>query len=43
MGLEAARKELWEQYCCAAEVLETLSGKTAFLGQLLNYIVHRDY
>lgn len=43
MGLEAAKKELWEQYCCAAEVLKTLSGKTAFLKQLLNYIVHRDY
>ena len=35
MGAEAARKELWEQYCRAAAVLEQLSCKTTFLKHLL--------
>ncbi len=43
LGTEGARKEMWEHYCQAMEELESVRGNTAFLKQLLNYIVKRDH
>ncbi len=43
LGEEAARKEMWEHYCLAVEALQDVPRNTAFLKQLLSYIVNRDY
>ena len=43
LGKEGARKEMWENYCLAMEALEKVPRNTAFLKQLLNYIVNRDH
>jgi geranylgeranyl pyrophosphate synthase len=43
LGLEEAKKAMWEHYCLAMEVLQTVPLKTTFLRHLLNYIVHRDH
>nr|WP_309100903.1 polyprenyl synthetase family protein [Fredinandcohnia onubensis] len=43
LGLEGAKKEMWEHYCKAMEVLQDLQLKTSFLKQILNYFVHRDH
>ncbi|MDP4128024.1 MAG: polyprenyl synthetase family protein, partial [Bacillota bacterium] len=43
LGSEGARKEMWEHYCLAMEHLEYVPRNTAFLKQLLNYIVKRDH
>ena len=42
LGLEGARKEMWEHYCQAMEKLNFIPHNTAFLKQLLNYMVKRD-
>ncbi|MCL6604962.1 MAG: polyprenyl synthetase family protein [Paenibacillus sp.] len=42
LGLEGARKEMWEHYCHAIETLNKMSHNTAFLKHLLNYIISRD-
>lgn len=42
LGLEGARKEMWEHYCLAMEELKEMPRNTAFLKQLLNYMVSRD-
>jgi geranylgeranyl pyrophosphate synthase len=42
LGLEGARKELWEQYSLALETLQNIPRNTNFLKQLMNYIVNRD-
>jgi geranylgeranyl pyrophosphate synthase len=42
LGVDGAKKEMWEHYCLAMDVLQKLSLKTNFLKQLLNYIVNRD-
>jgi geranylgeranyl pyrophosphate synthase len=42
LGPEGARKEMWDHYCQAMEVLADIPRNTAFLRQLLNYIVNRD-
>jgi geranylgeranyl pyrophosphate synthase len=42
LGLEGARKEMWEHYCLAMEVLQEMQQKTSFLNHLLNYIINRD-
>jgi geranylgeranyl pyrophosphate synthase len=43
LGIEDARKELWEHYCQAIEVLQEIPRDTTFLKHLLNYIVNRDH
>jgi geranylgeranyl pyrophosphate synthase len=43
LGLEGARKAMWEHYCLAMEVLQEVPRNTTFLKHLLNYIVNRDH
>ncbi|QOR67928.1 polyprenyl synthetase family protein [Cytobacillus suaedae] len=43
LGIEDARKELWEHYCLAMEALEKVPRNTTFLKHLVNYIVNRDH
>ncbi|MBP1941114.1 geranylgeranyl pyrophosphate synthase [Bacillus luteolus] len=43
LGIENARKELWEHYCLAMEALEKVPRNTTFLKHLVNYIVNRDH
>jgi geranylgeranyl pyrophosphate synthase len=43
LGPEGARKEMWNHYCQAMEVLADVPRNTAFLKQLLYYIVSRDH
>jgi geranylgeranyl pyrophosphate synthase len=43
LGVEEAKKMMWEHYCLADEALQHLPLKTPFLKQLLNYFVHRDH
>jgi hypothetical protein len=43
LGQEGARKEMWDHYCQAMEALADVPRNTAFLKQLLNYIVNRDH
>lgn len=42
LGVEGARKEMWEHYCLATEALQTVPRNTTFLKHLLNYFVNRD-
>lgn len=42
LGQEGARREMWEHYCQAMEVLQELPRHPAFLKHLLNYMVNRD-
>jgi geranylgeranyl pyrophosphate synthase len=43
LGLDGARKTMWEHYCFAVEALEDGPRNTTFLKHLLNYIVNRDH
>jgi len=43
LGSDGARKEMWEHYCLAIEVLQEVPRNTTFLKHLLNYIVNRDH
>jgi geranylgeranyl pyrophosphate synthase len=43
LGLEEARKEMWNHYCNAMEALDDLPNNITFLRQLLHYIVNRDH
>ena len=43
LGLEGAKKEMWEHYCLAMDALQEVPRKTSFLKHLLNYIVNRDH
>lgn len=43
LGLEGARKAMWEHYCLAMESLQEVPRNTTFLKHLLNYIVNRDH
>ncbi|MFS0784517.1 polyprenyl synthetase family protein [Bacillus sp. 1P06AnD] len=43
LGREAARKEMWKQYCLAMESLEQVPRNTSFLKHLMDYIVNRKY
>jgi len=43
LGVEGARKAMWEHYCCAMEVLQKVPRNITFLKHLLNYIVNRDH
>lgn len=42
LGVNEARKMMWEHYCLAAEALQKLPRNIAFLKHLLNYIVTRN-
>lgn len=42
LGLEGAKKEMWEHYCLAMEALKEVPQGTTFLKHLLNYLVNRD-
>ncbi len=42
LGVDGARKAMWEHYCLAMEAVEEVASKTSFLKHLLNYIVNRD-
>ncbi|MGD6844926.1 polyprenyl synthetase family protein [Bacillus infantis] len=42
LGKDGAKKAMWEHYCSAAELLQELRGEFAFLGYLLDYMVHRE-
>ncbi|WP_085992664.1 polyprenyl synthetase family protein [Oceanobacillus senegalensis] len=43
LGLEGAKKAMWEHYCKGMEVLDDIPGVTTFLQQFLNYMMNRDY
>lgn len=43
LGIEEARKMMWEHYCQAIESLQEVPRNTAFLKHLMNYIVNRDH
>lgn len=43
LGLEEAKKEMWENYCIAMEALEEVPRNMVFLKHFLNYIINRDY
>jgi geranylgeranyl pyrophosphate synthase len=43
LGQEGARKEMWEHYCLAMEVLQEVPHNTNFLSHLLSYFVNRDH
>ena len=43
LGPEGAKKEMWEHYCLAIEVLQEVPRNTTFLKHVLNYIVNRDH
>lgn len=43
LGLEGARKALWDHYCIAMETLQEMKFKTSHLKHILHYIVNRDY
>jgi len=42
LGVNEARKMMWEHYCLAAEALHELPRQIPFLKHLLKYIVTRD-
>ncbi|HEO8420821.1 TPA: polyprenyl synthetase family protein [Yersinia enterocolitica] len=41
LGVEGARKEMWEHYCIALDIVEALPTKTSFLKYLVDYMVNR--
>ncbi len=43
LGVEGAKKAMWEHYCLAMEVLQELQPHTNFLKHLLDYTVNRDH
>lgn len=43
LGLEDAKKAMWEHYCLAMEVLQEFPRNVTFLRHLLNYMVNRDH
>ncbi|KAA9022575.1 polyprenyl synthetase family protein [Niallia endozanthoxylica] len=43
LGIEEAKKTMWEQYCLASEALKEVPQNTSFLKHLLNYMVNRDH
>ncbi|MEH7237550.1 polyprenyl synthetase family protein [Bacillus sp. JJ1562] len=43
LGVDNAKKEMWEHYCLATEALQGIQLKTSFLKQILNYFVQRDH
>ncbi|WP_462408787.1 polyprenyl synthetase family protein [Neobacillus sp. Marseille-QA0830] len=43
LGLENARKAMWDHYCYAEEALRGIPRNVAFLKHFLNYIINRDH
>jgi geranylgeranyl pyrophosphate synthase len=43
LGIDGAKKAMWEHYCLAMEVLQEMQHHTNFLKHLLDYIVNREY
>ncbi|MGL4345311.1 MAG: polyprenyl synthetase family protein [Cellulosilyticaceae bacterium] len=43
LGIEGAKKAMWQHYCLGMEALEQHVWKTGFMRQLLDYIVTRDH
>ncbi|WP_040205290.1 polyprenyl synthetase family protein [Neobacillus jeddahensis] len=43
LGLDGAKKEMWDHYCLAIEALQEVPRNTAFLKHFMNYIVNRDH
>ncbi|MDP4154631.1 MAG: polyprenyl synthetase family protein [Bacillota bacterium] len=43
LGIEPAKKEMWEHYCLAMETLHKVQRNITFLKHLLNYVVNRDH
>ena len=42
LGVEGAKKAMWEHYCHAMETLQEVPRNTTFLKHLINYMVNRD-
>ncbi|MUT68847.1 polyprenyl synthetase family protein [Paenibacillus sp. NEAU-GSW1] len=42
LGLEGARKQMWEHYCLAMAALNELPRNISFLKHLLTYMINRD-
>jgi len=42
LGVEGAKKEMWEHYCLGMDALQVMSRHIPFLKQLLSYFVNRD-
>lgn len=42
LGIDGAKKEMWDHYCLAIEALEKIPRNISFLKHLLNYIVYRE-
>lgn len=42
LGVEDAKKEMWENYCVAMESLHDVPRDTTFLKHFLDYIINRD-
>ncbi|GHI00216.1 polyprenyl synthetase family protein [Neobacillus kokaensis] len=42
LGLDGARKEMWNHYCLAVEALQEVPRNIPFLKHLLDYIVNRE-
>lgn len=43
LGLDAAKREMWEHYCLAMDVLDDMERPSGFLKQLLHFMVNRDH
>jgi geranylgeranyl pyrophosphate synthase len=43
LGLDNAKKAMWEHYCLALETLEDVPRNTTFLKHFMDYIVNRDH
>ncbi|MFY3790560.1 polyprenyl synthetase family protein [Ureibacillus sp. MALMAid1270] len=42
LGIDGAKKAMWDHYCDAIESLENIPRNTTYLKQILNYIVYRE-
>jgi geranylgeranyl pyrophosphate synthase len=42
LGLEGAKKAMWDHYCTAMETLQEVPRNTTFLKHLLDYLVNRE-
>lgn len=42
LGIDGARKAMWDHYCTAMETLQQMQHKTTYLKHLLHYIINRD-
>lgn len=42
LGVEGARKEMWEHYSLALDIVDAIPKKTNFLRYLVDYMVNRN-